>query len=101
MLAHTQELAARGFEVTLVTPDFDSSLEPHMEVPGVEHVTLRTQPLPIYEKVACPEVSWRNLARLVEVLRRVKPDVLHATQCTSLPLVSFACLLTGTPLVTS
>ena len=43
----------------------------------------------------------RNLATILRVLRRVKPDVVHATQCTSLPLVSLACLLTGTPLVSS
>lgn len=110
MLAQVKELASRGVKVTLVTPNYelpghplhqDSGKSKHLRIPGVEHILLDTMPMPVYEKNMCAALTWRNYFTVVSILRRVKPDLVHHTQCVSLHLFNLACVVCDVPLLCS
>ena len=104
MMAHVNAMAKRGVKVLLVTPDFmvDQKPRPNFdEIPGVEHVTLRTQKTPVYRKNLCMEMSFANLKKLVSVMRQFQPDLVHGTQEASLQVLVTACALCDVPLVIS
>jgi len=111
-LAHVRELVRKGADVTLVTPEFlpAKSRGDFVVVDGVRHIQLDTTFTPGYKRsgsekggipVMCPKSSPENLRRLVEVLKEVKPDIVHMAQCASMIMVSCACLIVGVPLVMS
>ena len=105
MMAHVRAMSKRGVKVTLVTPDFsvrDSPDVPKLEeVDGVEHVTLRTARTPVYRKNMCMELSFANLRKLIALIQRVQPDLVHATQEASMQVMAAACAFCNIPLVIS
>eukprot|EP00930_Biecheleria_cincta_P097061 TRINITY_DN88797_c0_g1_i1.p1 TRINITY_DN88797_c0_g1~~TRINITY_DN88797_c0_g1_i1.p1 ORF type:complete len:478 (-),score=66.70 TRINITY_DN88797_c0_g1_i1:342-1706(-) len=104
MMAHVQELVDRGTKVTVVTPDFNADGGGPKELgpmKGVEHRTLETIWTPVYRKNMCMAYSLRNLSDLVTLIKKMKPDCVHATQEASLQILAFACLICDVPLVVS
>mmetsp|Transcript_53085 Transcript_53085/g.153091 ORF Transcript_53085/g.153091 Transcript_53085/m.153091 type:complete len:439 (+) Transcript_53085:66-1382(+) len=106
MMAHAKAMSARGIRVVVVTPDFLPAGEPGLPpqpcpIPGVEHVLLQTRWMPIYKKNFCMGYSVTNLRRLIEVIRRVRPDYVHGTQEASMQVLVTACLLCDVPLIIS
>mmetsp|Transcript_88723 Transcript_88723/g.185523 ORF Transcript_88723/g.185523 Transcript_88723/m.185523 type:complete len:458 (+) Transcript_88723:199-1572(+) len=107
MMAHVSELVKRGCKVILVTPDFAPSGEgitpPALQaMPGiVEHITIESQWTPVYRKNICMKYSIRNFVDLVKLLRRVRPDLVHATQEATLQVLFAACLVCDVPMICS
>lgn len=108
MMAHAKELAKRGSKVTVVTPDFviDGKAPPESPLTGVrpegmEHVLVQAQVVPVYRKNMCMRYSLANFRMLCNVIKRVRPEVVHATQEASLQLLAVACLLYDVPLLIS
>ncbi|CAK9073662.1 unnamed protein product [Durusdinium trenchii] len=104
MMAHVHAMAKRGVKVLLVTPDFvvdGLPLPKFDDIPGVEHVTLQTQRTPVYRKNMCMKMSFENLRRLLNVMRRFQPDLVHGTQEASLQVLVTACALCDVPLIIS
>merc|ERR1712232_488384 len=96
----------RGIKVTLVTPDFviqgEGKEVPKFEkISGVEHMTVQTQRTPVYRKNLCMAMSLANLAALVSLIRRVRPDIVHGTQEASMQVLATACILCDVPLMIS
>jgi len=108
MMAHTRELVNRGVKVVVLTPDFICDDEqttgpvPLESIPGVaEHIRLRTSWVPVYRKNKCLQMSFANLRTVCEVLRRIKPDYMHATQEAGGQALICAAMLCSVPLVIS
>ena len=105
MMAHVRAMVKRGVKVTLLTPDFllpDGPAVPKLEaIDGVEHVTLRTARTPVYRKNMCMELSFHNLKKLIAVIQRVQPDLVHATQEASMQVMAAACSFCNVPLIIS
>eukprot|EP00929_Paragymnodinium_shiwhaense_P116833 TRINITY_DN8678_c0_g1_i1.p1 TRINITY_DN8678_c0_g1~~TRINITY_DN8678_c0_g1_i1.p1 ORF type:complete len:445 (-),score=102.88 TRINITY_DN8678_c0_g1_i1:64-1398(-) len=105
MMSLAEELAQRGVKVTVVTPDFvldkSKTPQPFVAIPKVEHETLESQLTPVYRKNMCMAFSMGNLSKLIGIIRRVQPDVVHATTEASLQLMVAACLYCDVPLVVS
>lgn len=108
MMAHAKSLAEQGVKVTVVTPDFVKPGSPPpakplqlSQIPGVEHVLVETQLTPVYRKNVCMYLSIRTLRTLVDVIKRVKPDLVHGTQESSMQTLATACALCDVPLVIS
>jgi glycosyltransferase involved in cell wall biosynthesis len=104
-MAHVKSLVERGSKVVVVTPDFvmpDRPVPPTLlPITGVEHLTIGTQKVPLYRKVLCMQYSLRSFASFMSLLRRIKPDIVHATQECSLQVLATACLLCDVPLMVS
>lgn len=107
MMAQVKELASRGVKVTLLTPSYElpgqapSDKPNHTKVEGVEHILLDTMPMPVYEKNYCAALTLKNFFTLTSAIRRVKPDVVHFTQCASMVMFAAACLFCDVPLLVS
>eukprot|EP00927_Polykrikos_kofoidii_P084909 TRINITY_DN9094_c0_g1_i1.p1 TRINITY_DN9094_c0_g1~~TRINITY_DN9094_c0_g1_i1.p1 ORF type:complete len:438 (-),score=55.64 TRINITY_DN9094_c0_g1_i1:48-1361(-) len=105
MMAHVRALVDRGAKVTLVTPDFvvdGKTTPPKFEkLEGVEHVTVQTQLTPVYRKNLCMRLCISNFVKIMGLIRRVKPDIVHATQEASLLLWTTACSICDVPIVVS
>jgi glycosyltransferase involved in cell wall biosynthesis len=103
MMAHVDSMVERGIKVTLVTPDFvidgeGMEVPKFKTIPGVEHVTVKTQRTPVYRKNLCMAMSMTNLRTLVRLIRRVRPDIVHGTQEASMQVLATACILCDVPL---
>lgn len=103
MMAHAGALSRRGVRVVVATPDFlppGQRGEPPQPIPlpGVEHVLLETAWMPIYRKNFCMGYSIANLRKLVELIRRVRPDCVHGTQEAAMQVLVTACLICNVPL---
>jgi len=106
MMAHVKSLVAKGVKVTVVTPDFvvkGTSAAPvkFLPMPGVEHITLETAKTPIYQKNLCMRFSIHNFLKLVSVIKRVNPDIIHGTQEASLSVIVVAALWCDVPFLCS
>ncbi|CAE8609155.1 unnamed protein product [Polarella glacialis] len=110
MMAQVQELVERGVKVTLMVPSYDlpgqalsvSADKPkHTMMPGVELVLLDTMPMPVYEKNCCAAVTFKNLSTIISTIRRVKPELVHFTQCASIVMFATACIICDVPIIVS
>eukprot|EP00931_Biecheleriopsis_adriatica_P118701 TRINITY_DN94044_c0_g1_i1.p1 TRINITY_DN94044_c0_g1~~TRINITY_DN94044_c0_g1_i1.p1 ORF type:complete len:441 (-),score=81.75 TRINITY_DN94044_c0_g1_i1:80-1402(-) len=106
MMAHVDAMVERGVKVTLVTPDFviqgeDFKAPKFDPIPGVEHLTVKTQRTPVYRKNKCMELSLANLSTLVQLIRRIDPDLVHGTQEASMQVLATACIICNVPLAIS
>lgn len=107
MMGHVKDLARRGTNVVLITPDFvpygeSKAVPPYDGLSDVkQHVTVESAWMPVYRKNLSMRMSLSNFLKIFRVLRSTKPEVVHATQESSLAVMTLACILCNVPLVIS
>ncbi len=90
LLEHYRQIIARGYDLTFISCD-DDLAKVAVEATGAKHI-----PLP-FKQTMTPLSDLINMLRLVRILRRLKPDIVHGHMTKGGILIALAGWLARVP----